>query len=435
MEANGSLLAPEQSALAPAATKGTLPVRQLVAAGFGNLIEWFDWNAYAFLSVFFAVQFFPKEASPTVALLGTFGILAIGFLVRPLASLFLGKISDVVGRRFTMLLTVYGMGASSLLIALSPTYVQVGVLAPILLLLARVIQGICIGGEYGAMAAFAMEVAPEGKRGKMAGLIYAGAVVGQLVVVLLVLGATWLLPDADMRAWGWRIIFGIGALLSIAGIWIRRGMVETAKSNDGTKTSLFAAFKLFPRQAVQVIGLTIGFTVMVYVWSSYLPTYAYTYGGINPKYSLIATALSLVASLLGALIAGPLSDKYGRKKTMLFAGVVLAVGTIPSMALLTQSLLALIIIQCAAMMVIAMLQASSMPLYSEMFPRKVRASGIGFPYSLTVALAGGTAPLIGTQMASANIGHLFPWYVAGLMVISVIFYATMKETAFKPLPE
>lgn len=417
-------------------TSGRIPRRQLASAAVGNLIEWFDWNAYAFLSIYFATQFFPQDASPLVALMGTFGILAVGFLVRPLSSLVLGKVSDLVGRRFTLLITVYGMGIGSLMIAVAPTYEQVGVLAPIVLLLARIIHGICIGGEYGAMSAFAMEIAPQGKRGKIAGILNAVAVLGQIFVVVLVLGAAWILPAPDMVEYGWRIIFGIGAALSLAGIWIRRGMKETAAEHTSAgKPGLFSAFTQYPRQAVQVVGLTLGFTAMVYVWGSYMPAYAKTYGGLDPKYGMIATLVSLIAGLVGALIAGMLSDRYGRRKTMLTAGVILAVGTIPAMGLINDSLVTLMILQSAAMLVLALLQASSMAAYSELFPRKVRASGIGFPYSITVALVGGTAPMVGTQFAAWNIGGAFPWYVAGLMAVSVIFYFTMKETAFKPLPE
>jgi len=417
-------------------TIGGIPRGQLSSAAVGNLIEWFDWNAYAFLSVYFAKQFFPANTSTVVALLGTFGIMAVGFLMRPIAGLVIGKIADLRGRRFAMLLTVYGMGIAALTMAVVPTYAQIGILAPLILLAARIIQGICIGGEYGAMSAFAMESSPRGKRGTVAGVLNAVAQSGQLAVTILVVGATLLLSATDMTEWGWRLIFGVGAALSIFGIWIRRNMVETASDKPAQKhaAGLFASFRAFPKQSLQVVGLTIGFTVMVYAWGSYIPAFAFTYKGVDPKLGLISTMISAVVGGIAALALGPVSDKFGRRKTMLAAGLVLAIGTVPAMNLIT-SFGTLITFQALAAVALGMLQVSSMPAYSELFPRQFRAAGLGFPYALTVGLVGGTAPLVGTQFAAWNIGAAFPWYLAVLMLISVVFYARMKETAYSPLPE
>lgn len=412
-----------------------LPPRQLASAAVGNLIEWFDWNAYAFLSVYFSAQFFPDDTPALVSLLGSFGILAIGFLVRPLAGLVIGRLADRLGRRFAMTLTVYGMGLGSLLIALSPTYDRIGVAAPLILLLARVIQGVCIGGEYGAVSAFAMEITPQGRRGFVAGILYAVGSVGQLLVTVLIVAATWTLSTESMQSWGWRVIFLISAALSFAGWWIRRGMVETARVSEHEPVRLFAALRERPGAAVRVVGMTMGFTVMVYAWGTYMPSYAMTYKGLDPKYGIVATMISFTVAGVCGLGAGLLSDRFGRRATLVGAGVVLAVGTVPAMGLLDGTLGSLILVQTLANAVIAVLQASAMPAYAELFPRRLRAGGLGFPYAITVGLIGGTAPLVGTQLAAWNLPHAFPWYLAGLMAISVVFYATMKETAFRPLPD
>lgn len=417
-------------------TIGGIPRSQLSSAAVGNLIEWFDWNAYAFLSIYFAKQFFPADTSPLIALMGTFGIMAVGFLMRPIAGLVIGKIADLKGRRFALLLTVYGMGISALTMALVPTYAQIGILAPLILLLARMIQGICIGGEYGAMTAFAMESSPRNKRGTVAGVLNMVAQSGQLAVTVLVVGATLLLSATDMTDWGWRIIFGIGAALSIFGIWIRRNMVETASEKPMEKhnTGLFSSFRKYPKQSLQVVGLTAGFTVMVYAWGSYIPAFAYTYKDVDPKFGLISTMISAVVGGAAAFLLGPVSDKFGRRKTMIVAGLILALGTVPAMNLIT-SFGTLVLFQACAAFALGMLQVSSMPAYAELFPKKFRAAGLGFPYALTVGLIGGTAPLVGTQFAAMNIGAAFPWYLAALMMISVIFYFGMKETAYAPLPD
>lgn len=414
-----------------------IPRRQLAAASAGQLIEWFDWNAYALLTIYFASQFFPEGTSPLVSLLGSFGIMAVGFLFRPLAGLIVGKIADQFGRRFAMMLTVYGMGAAALMMAFAPTYAQTGILAPIILLLARIIQGICIGGEYAAMTAFAMEMAPQGKRGFVAGVLNFFSFAGQFTVALLVVIASWTFSEQQMTDFGWRLIFVIGALLSVGGIFIRRGMQETTDVEKEKKRgfSVFEAIRKNPGATVRVIGMTMGFTVMVYTWGTYMPAYAQTYKGLDPKYGMLATLISLTVAAFASLGAGWLSDRLGRKATMLTAGLVLMVGTVPAMGFLDDSLWKLIVLQGIANIVLMLLQASAMPAFAELFPRSFRASGLGFPYSLTVGLIGGTAPMVGTLFADLGFMQAFPWYLTGLMAISVVFYATMKETAFAPLPE
>lgn len=419
------------SALVPGVSR-----RQLRAAAVGNLIEWFDWNAYALLSVYFAARFFPAGTSPVVALLGTFGIMAVGFIARPLAGLVIGTVADRFGRKPALLLTVYGMGVASLMIAFAPTYAQIGVAAPLVLLVARIIQGVCIGGEYASMSAFAMEMAPQGRRGFIAGVLNAVAGFGQIAVAGLVLLLSWTLPAEAMTTWGWRVVFVIGALLSVAGIWLRRDMRETldTRHSRAGATGVFAAMRRNPGATVRVVGLTIGFTAMVYAWGTYMPTYATTYRGFDPKLAMIAMVVSTVAAMVGALIAGRLSDRYGRKPTMVAAGVVLTLGTVPALSLINHSLWSLIAVQAFGMLTLSLLQASSMPAYAEMFPADFRAAGLGFPYALTVGLIGGTVPMVGTQLASVGLTSAFPWYLVALMAISTVFYLTMKETAFKPLP-
>ncbi|OMH34876.1 MFS transporter [Tersicoccus sp. Bi-70] len=414
-----------------------IPRRQLRAAGIGNLIEWFDWNAYALLSVYFAGQFFPAGTSPLVALLGTFGIMAVGFIARPLAGLVLGTVADRFGRKPALLLTVYGMGVSSLLIAFAPTYAQVGLVAPLILLVARIVQGICIGGEYASMSAFAMEMAPQGRRGFIAGVLNAVAGFGQIAVAGLVLLLSWTLPHEAMTAWGWRLVFVVGALLSVAGIWLRRDMHETidARRSRAGATGMFAAMRRYPGATVRVVGLTIGFTAMVYAWGTYMPTYATTYRGFDPKLGMVAMVVSTVVAMVGALVAGRLSDRFGRRPTMVAAGVLLTVGTVPALALINHSVWSLIAVQGFGMLTLSLLQASSMPAYTEMFPADFRAAGLGFPYALTVGLIGGTVPMVGTQLASVGLPTAFPWYLVVLMAISTVFYLTMKETAFEPLPD
>ncbi|HEU0257196.1 MAG TPA: MFS transporter [Microbacteriaceae bacterium] len=411
--------------------------RQLMAGAIGNLIEWFDWNAYAFLSVYFARLFFPANTPALVSLLGSFGILAVGFLCRPLAGLVLGFLSDRIGRKPTLMLTVYGMGAASLIIALAPTYAQIGLAAPLLLLVSRIIQGFCIGGEYASLSAFAMEMSPTGKRGRVAGYLTAIAAIGQLAVVLLIFGLSSFLSTAEMTTWGWRVVFGIGAAIAFGGVWLRRGMKETLDTHRvrGEHIGIFTALRRHPRQSIMVVGIVLGFTAMVYAWGAYMPAYATTSAGIAPKDTMAAMLISLLVSIAGAIPAGYLSDRYGRKATMIAAGVILSVGTVPAMTFLSPWIWSLVIAQSFGLLVLDLLQASSMPAFAEMFPASFRSTGLGFPYALTVGLIGGTIPMVGTQLTALHLGTFFPWYLVALMVISTLFYIGMKETAFDPLPE
>lgn len=426
-----------QGADRPGVVSSIIPREQLAAASVGQVIEWFDWNAYALLAVYFSKQFFPDGSSELVALLGSFGIMAVGFLFRPLAGLIVGKVADHFGRRFAMMLTVYGMGIAALMMALAPTYHQVGVFAPLFLLAARIVQGICIGGEYAAMVSFSMEMAPQGKRGFVGGVLNFFSFSGQLFVALCVVIASWTLTTEQMESFGWRIVFGIGVLLTIGGVFIRRNMIETAdvETQKKEKFNVFAAMRNNPAATVRVIGMTAGFTVMVYTWGTYMPTYAKTYKGLDAKFGLLATFISLAVGAVSALGAGWLSDRFGRKATMLSAGVILMIGTVPAMSILDNHLWKLILLQAIANAVLQLLQASAMPAFAELFPKSFRASGLGFPYSLTVGLIGGTAPMVGTLFADLGAPGAFPWYLTALMAISVVFYATMRETAFEPLPE
>lgn len=422
----------------PAALGGMgIPRHQLIAAGIGQVIEWFDWVSYALLAIYFAPQFFPAHTSSLVALLGTYGIMAVGFVVRPLSGLLIGAIADHFGRKQAMMLTVYGMGAASLLIGIAPTYAQVGVLAPILLLVARIVQGMSIGGEFSTVSAFAMESAGPGRRGWVAGLVNLFGYAGQVLVVAVVVGLSFALGDDRMASWGWRLVFLAGALLSLAGWFLRRHMVETQERTDHRVTvrSLLQPMARYPRQTFQVIGLTIGFTAMVYAWGTYFPSYATTYHGVAVKWTMLSLLVTNAALMVLTPLAGLLSDRVGRKPTMVLAGLVLTIGTVPALGLLNGSVVRLLLVQVLGNAFLALIQASSMPAYSELFPKRFRASGYGFPYSLTVGLIGGTVPLVGTELKNAGMGMVFPWYLVGLMAVSTVFYLFMRETAFDPLPE
>jgi MHS family alpha-ketoglutarate permease-like MFS transporter len=441
-----------------------LPKRQVAAASVGNLIEIFDWSAYTLLAVYTSVNFFPS-GDDVSALLGTFVILAVGFLLRPFAGLILGWIADRVGRRFTLMLTIYGMGAGSLLMAVTPTYEQIGIFAPLLLLLARAVQGICIGGEFGALVSFSMEIAPEGRRGYVSGILQAVTYAGSVVCVGLIAGLSWLLSNEDMTAWGWRVVFAVGALLALAGLWIRKGMHETLNDDDlpespegaqdkkidllGDRTGvittaqeikkqrprfgLLSSIAQNPLATLRVIGMVLGLTSMTYAWGSYMTTYSATYGGLDPRWGSLSQVTSQLTAMIVSVFFGLLTDKIGRKPCLLISGIGLAVGTPIAFSFINDHPLPLFIMRAVALALVALLTVTATPTFAELFPKRVRASGVGFPYALTVGLIGGTIPLVGTLLKDLKLPSAFPFYLAGLAGISAITYATLKETAITPL--
>jgi MHS family alpha-ketoglutarate permease-like MFS transporter len=409
--------------------------RQLLAASIGNLVEWYDWYAYTFLAIYFSSQFFPEAAEGSlVPLLNTFAVFAVGFFMRPIGGLLLGSYADKFGRRASLTLTITLMGAGSLLLAVSPTYQQVGIFAPALLVLARLIQGLSIGGEFAASTTFLVESAAPNRRGLFSSFQYVSTTVGQLVAAGLAALLANSLSENQMQGWGWRILFVVGALASFVGLWIRRGAVETHRatadfeSHRQRRPGMFEFLIRYPRKALLIVGITIGGTISYYSWTAYLPSYAETNVDYDPGKALLVSTIALTFFGLLQPLAGMLSDRIGRKPMLIGFAVGLVVLTVPLLNAVTTSFTSLLVVSLIAMVFLSGYTAIAAAVMVEIFPARVRAAGIGFPYSLTVALFGGTAPYVGTFLAEQNIAHLFPWYMVGLLAISLVVYLFLRET-------
>lgn len=299
--------------------------RQLAAATVGNIVEWFDWYVYSMLALYFSSQFFPKTGDPVVPLLSAMAIFAVGFFMRPLGGLLGGMVADRLGRKKALTATVMLMGVGSLLVAVAPTYDQVGVLSPILLVVARLLQGLSTGGEFAASSTFLVESAPEGRRGFFSSFLYIGATLGNVVaigsVALLVAG----LPDDAMHEWGWRVPFAIGTLGAVAGLFIRRFAEETLALDDAAdpsvppgaraaRPSAFEFMRTHPKECLLVFGINAAPTLFFYVFSSYLPTYAHITVGFDMKNALFVGLISLSYFAVLQPLMGILSDRIGRKR-------------------------------------------------------------------------------------------------------------------------
>ncbi|KOV92599.1 transporter [Streptomyces sp. NRRL B-1140] len=412
------------------------PVRQLLAASVGNAVEWYDWYAYTFLATYIAAQVFPKSADNSlVPLLSTFAVFAVGFFMRPVGGLLMGAVADRHGRRAALTVTILLMGGSSLLVGLTPTYAAVGVLAPVVLVLARLLQGLSVGGEFAASTTFLVESAGPGRRGLFSSFQYVSTTVGQLVASAVATLLVDTLSDGQMNGWGWRVPFVLGAVLSLVGFWIRQGAQETrsAEQQQGPRPGLFEALRRHPRESLLIAGITAGGTIAYYTWTSYLPTYAELNAGVEKSDALLAGTISLAFFALLQPLGGLLSDRFGRRPLLLFFGLGFALLAVPLLHVLSDSFTVLLLVQCAGMVLLTGFTSISAAVNAEIFPPRVRAAGIGFPYSLTVALFGGTAPYVGTLFKEQGHSGLFPWYVAVICLVSSVVYLRLPETAHAAL--
>ncbi|WP_405452128.1 MFS transporter [Streptomyces achromogenes] len=410
--------------------------RQLVAASVGNAVEWYDWYAYTFLATYIAAAVFPKgTGNSLVPLLSTFAVFAVGFFMRPVGGLLMGAVADRRGRRAALTVTILLMGGSSLLVGLTPTYAAAGVAAPVVLVAARLLQGLSVGGEFAASTTFLVESAGPGRRGLFSSFQYVSTTAGQLVASGI---ATLLVDTLDgpaMDGWGWRVPFWLGGAFSLVGFWIRRGAAETrsAAQRQAPRPDLFEALRRHPRQSLLIAGITAGGTIAYYTWTSYLPTYAELNAGVAKSDALLVSTISLAFFAVLQPLGGLLSDRVGRRPLLLGFGVGFAVLCVPLLHALRDSFAVLLLVSCAGMVLLTGFTSVSAAVNAEVFPPRVRAAGIGFPYSLTVALFGGTAPYVGTLFKDLGHSGLFPWYVAVLCLLSSLVYLRLPETAHREL--
>jgi MHS family alpha-ketoglutarate permease-like MFS transporter len=414
-------------------------VANVLRGSIGNLVEWYDWYVYAAFSVYFAKAFFP-EGEPTAQLLSTAAVFAVGFLMRPLGGWALGRYADKFGRRSALTLSVTVMAAGSLMIALTPGFATIGIAAPVLLLLARLLQGLSVGGEYATSATYLSEVASPAKRGFYSSFQYVTLVAGQLTALGVQIVLQQVLTSEQMYSWGWRIPFLIGATGAVVVMLLRRGMdesesfrAETARNAQAPAESRGSLRVLlqYPRECLLVVGLTIGGTVAFYTYTTYMQKFMINTSGISKTTVAWINFVALLAFVVLQPLAGALSDRIGRRKLLIFFGVGGTVLTVPIMTVLAQTtnpFAAFGLMMLALVLVTGYTSINSI-VKAELFPTKIRALGVGLPYALTVAIFGGTAELIALGLKKAGHESLFFWYVAGCVAISLITYFFMRETS------
>ncbi|PSL44883.1 MHS family alpha-ketoglutarate permease-like MFS transporter [Chitinophaga niastensis] len=409
-------------------------IKAILTGSAGNLVEWYDWYIYATFSLYFAPAFFPK-GSYTAQLLNTAAIFAVGFLMRPIGGWLFGRIADRSGRKTAMTLSVLLMSMGSVVIAFTPSYNSIGVAAPLLLLLARLLQGLSVGGEYGTSATYLSEVATASRRGFYSSFQYVTLIGGQLVALgVQMLLQQVFLTSAQLHEWGWRIPFLIGAALAFSVLYLRRNMQESSSyekiKNEREKGTLKLLFKKHPRAVMTVVGLTMGGTLAFYTYTTYMQKFLVNTVHLSIEHATTITFfLMLIFALLQPLF-GWISDIYGRKPLLIAFGVLGTLFTVPILTGISQTTsewMAFWLILLALLIVSGYTSINAV-VKAEMFPAEIRALGVGFPYALTVALFGGTAESIALYFK--KIGHepWYYWYVTGCIFISLLVYITAKDT-------
>ncbi|MFS2161090.1 MFS transporter [Pseudomonas sp. Pseusp122] len=419
----------------PAAEKTTSSrLKSIFSGSVGNMVEWYDWYVYAAFSLYFAKAFFPKGDS-TAQLLNTAAIFAVGFLMRPIGGWLMGLYADRKGRKAALMASVLLMCFGSLVIALTPSYETIGVGAPILLVLARLMQGLSVGGEYGTSATYLSEMATKERRGFFSSFQYVTLISGQLIALGVLIVLQQILTTEQLYAWGWRIPFVIGALCAVVALFLRRGMEETEsftrkQEKEKPKTSLMRTLLQHPKELMTVVGLTMGGTLAFYTYTTYMQKYLVNTVGMSITDSTSVSAATLFLFMLLQPVVGALSDKIGRRPILIAFGVLGTLCTVPILTSLhtVQTWWGAFFLIMAALIIVSGYTSINAVVKAELFPTEIRALGVGLPYALTVSIFGGSAEFIALKFKDAGIETGYYWYVTACIACSLLVYVFMKDT-------
>ncbi|AXY54707.1 MFS transporter [Rhodococcus ruber] len=403
--------------------------KSLFASAVGNVLEWYEWSAYAVFAPFIAAVMF-NNSDPISALLSTLAVFAVGFLMRPLGGIVFGRIADRRGRKFVLVTTMLMMATGSLVIGIMPTYESIGAWASLILLAARIMQGFAHGGESATAYSYVGEIAPPHRRG-MWGSVAFIAIFGGSVLAYSIGGAvTSSLSESAVAEWGWRIPFLIGACLALVALYLRRSMDESdvfdAHQEQDEQPRI--PRKTVVRAILLMIGMTSGITAAHYTWTSYVSTYAITQQGMDPDVAYWMSVIAQSIALISLPFWGMLSDRIGRRPMLFaFAGLMLVL-QLPLTMMISSAGWTLLVATTVALLVISVPASVLSATLSESFPTRLRTQAIGFAYSFSVAVFGGTAPYLNQLLIGRGLGWAFSVYIMVLCVLTGIACIFMRET-------
>lgn len=418
-------------------TRRQSPVKALLGISIGNALEWYDWNVYASFAIYFSTQVF-DSSDPQSAFLQTMAVFAAGFVARPFGGVVFGWIGDRLGRKPSLLAAVLFASLGSLIIALAPTYEQMGWFASAIFVLARLLQGLAHGGELPAAQTYLAETAPIQQRGLYASAIYISGTAGQLIGLFLGLGLQFVLSQSQMNTWGWRVPFVVGAVTGLLALWIRNSMAESAvytehreQIDHQQEENVFIGVARNWRGCLRVITLTAGMTVAYYIWSVTMPSIAQSSFGYSSQDAFEASIIGNIVMMIALPIWGRVSDKIGRRPCMMIGLGGAALVYIPLIWLVSFGQLWLLMLAISIQLTLLAAFLSHAPAtYAEMFPTGERTAGFGIAYSIAIALFGGTAGFILTLLSNV---YTFALYSIVLLIISTITAYKMQESKGKDL--
>ena len=418
-------------------TPGLTPMARLKAilgGSAGNLVEWYDWFAYSSFALYFAKHFFP-EGDQTAQLLQASAVFAIGFLARPVGAWLMGLYADRAGRRTALTAAVAMMCLGSFAIAILPDYSVIGIWAPAGLLVARLVQGLSVGGEYGASATYMTEMASRNRRGFWSSFQFVTLILGQLTALLVLILLQRLMSQADLEAWGWRIPFAIGGVLAIVVFWIRTGLEESAsftaaKAAGAERARTMMLFLHHPKETAMIFGLTAGGSLAFYAYTTYMQKFLVNTTGFSKETATNITAGALVVYLFILPLFGWLSDKWGRRTNLAFtfgAGMLLTYPVMTAMAGVTEPLAAFALM-VVLIIIIAGYTSVSAVTKAELFPAHVRALGVALPYAMANAVFGGTAEAVALGFKGQGVESAFYIYVSAIMGVALITSLLLRDS-------
>ena len=396
----------------------------IMAASSGNLVEWFDFYVYAFGAIYFAPAFFPKS-DPTAQLLNTAGVFAAGFLMRPIGRWLFGRIADRRGRRTAMVVSVLMMCIGALMVSALPTYASIGAWAPALLLAARLLQGLSVGGEYGTAATYMSEVALRGQRGFLSSFQYVTLIGGQLLAVLVVVVLQQFLNEAELKAWGWRIPFVVGAVAALLALALRRTLHETSTEETRSRReagTMMGVLRHHRAAFLTVVGYTAGGSLIFYTFTTYMQKYLVNSVGMSIRTASDIMTVCLFLYMCMQPLFGALSDRIGRRTNMLLFGALGTIATVPILSSLQHvaSPLAAGALIVLALAIVSFYTSVSGIVKAELFPPEVRAMGVGLAYAVGNAVFGGSAEYVALGLKSLGHESLFYWYVTVMMIVAFL---------------
>ena len=414
-------------------------IKAIIGGSIGNLVEWYDWYAYAAFAIYFSASFFPN-GDQTAQLLNTAGIFAVGFLMRPIGGWLFGSIADKIGRKKAMTLSVLLMSFGSLLIALTPTYQSIGVAAPLILLIARLLQGLSVGGEYGVSATYLSEMATPNRRGFYSSFQYVTLIGGQLAALgIQLILQKFILSEADLHSWGWRIPFVIGAALAIVALYLRRSLHETdafqqskqpADNETLKKEGSLKELLQHPKALLVVVGLTLGGTLAFYTYTTYMQKFLVNTVHLTKHESTLISFVSLFIFACLQPLFGLLSDKIGRKPLLLGFGIAGTLGTVPLLKGLSgaENMWEAFVYLIVALIIVSGYTSINAVVKAELFPTHIRALGVGLPYAITVAVFGGSAEYVALWFKQQGVEVYYYWYITACIAFSLVVYIFMRDT-------